>query len=167
MGGGARDIGSRRRGLAPRRPSAAISAGYSNSPLRRALVLFLHPSPAPAGMAGYRARRRALKKAARAPAREAKERDRQAKRKAKDADAAARTPRRELEDAYVKTFMEGPMPAHAAGNPSFAAFVRSRARSMPDESLRAYVNLARGDDDDDDAAMRRDMDLLMSDMRGK
>lgn len=118
-------------------------------------------------MAGYRARRRALKKAARAPAREAKERDRQAKRKAKDADAAARTPRRELEDAYVKAFMEGPVPAHAAGNPSFAAFVRSRARSLPDESLRAYVNLARGDDDDDEDAMRRDMDLLMSEMSGK
>ena len=118
-------------------------------------------------MAGYRARRRALKKAAREPAREAKERDRRAKREAKDANAAARTPRRELEAVYVESFMEGPVAAHAAGNPSFVAFLRDKARSMSDESLRAYVNLARGDDDDDEDAMRRDMDLLMSDMRGK
>lgn len=118
-------------------------------------------------MAGYRARRRALKKANRASAREAKEGSRQARRKAREESLAAQGPRRELEDAYVRTFLEGPVPAHAAEDPSFAAFVRSRARSLPDESLRAYVNLAQGDDDDNDEAMRRDMDILLSEMSGK
>lgn len=60
--------------------------------------------------------------------------------------------------------MDGPLPAHAAGNPSFRGFLRTRARTLSDEALAAHCNLAGGADDGDDAAMSRDMDLIMSDL---
>ena len=70
--------------------------------------------------------------------------------------------RRELEDALVDKFMNGPLPAHAVGNPSFREFLRTRARTLPDEALAARCNLASGDGDN--AAMSRDAELVMGNL---
>ena len=124
--------------------------------------------------AAYNARKRASRKAAResgGASRKAARESGGASRKAglpsrtgarKDDPATRR--RRELEEAYVDTFMSNPMPAHAAGNPSFRQFVRDHARAMSDEALAAYVNLSSGADDDDAEAMSRDMNRAMGDV---
>ena len=78
-------------------------------------------------------------------------------------DPAAVQRRRELEEAYVDMVRYGGLPGPAE-NPSYIAFLRTRARSMSDEDLRAYVDLTSGADDDNEDAMNRDMAAVMSQM---
>ena len=124
----------------------------------------------PLGSAGYTARKRARRKASGGSTSGAKGKARRAGGSAAPARPAGRANsnlanRRELEEAYVDTFMDGPLPAQAADNPSFRDFLRARAHSMSDEALVAHCNLSSGaDDDDDDEAMSRDMELAMGDM---
>lgn len=116
------------------------------------------------GSAGYSARRRARRKAAKEPGGALEKGGPPARTGARGDDPSAQR-RRDLEDAYIDMFMSNPMPAHAAQNPSFRQFVRDQARAMSDEALTAYVNLSSGADDDDDEAMSRDMDRVMGGMR--
>ena len=121
------------------------------------------------GSASYRARKRAQKKEARKSARETKDKALQARSKARRAvhekrsDPAAAQGRRELEDAYVDAVRYGGLPGPAE-NPSYIEFLRTQARSMSDDDLKAFVNLSSGADDDDEAAMGRDMDAAYSQM---
>lgn len=162
------------------REQGAARKPRSLPPLRRAAqpradagppTLFLAPPLRlrPLGSAGYNARKRARRKASSGSASGANAKARRAGGAAAPARPTGRANstlenRRELEEAYVDTFMDGPLPAHAAGNPSFRDFLRARARSMSDEALVAHCNLSSGADDDDDEAMSRDMELAMGDM---
>lgn len=119
------------------------------------------------GSAGYNARKKARRKASRGSASGAVAWARLAVGAAASARRAGRPKpslgnRRELEDALVDKFMNGPLPAHAVGNPSFREFLRTRARTLPDEALAARCNLASGDGDN--AAMSRDAELVMGDL---